>query len=589
MNRRARRTRSRKDRRRDRPKQGKASTIQDRLHLALKSLQSGRHEETKKNCSRILKSDPTNADALRLMAMAAHASNEADQAVEYLTRLTQVLTDDPGTFAELGALHFELGRYEDAETAYRRSDALAPDNPVTLTELGLVLKERGLVDEALAASRRAVELAPNSATANNGLGLVLESAEAFDEAVVCYRRAQELDPADPSLMENLVNALWSLNRLDEIEEILKRRIAARPGDNDLKLRMAGVLRDQGRLDESRTIAERILERDPNHIGARKCLAFLQFFAEEFEAGWDNFRVRHLDPETRIRRLPHREWRGESLEKKTVLVRGEQGVGDEVCFAGFINELRDLGARPIIECDRRFIPLFERSFGGIDCVARTRPPDPVLNEMGIDFQIMSGDLAARYWPRRDEDERRAPYLTADANLTLTLRQRYGGGKDKQMLVGIAWHSANLNWGPKKSTSLAQWEPILRIPGVRFINLQYGDTESDRRMVETKAVGEIVTDHRIDQMTDLDGFAAQIAAVDLVISVSNSTVHLAGALGVPTWVLVNTVPLWVWGLEGESSALYSSVKLFRQERRGDWAHVIDRVAGELSAYRSRWNAG
>ena len=446
-----------------------------------------------------------------------------------------------------------------------------------------------MVDEALAVSRRAVELAPDSAPANNGLGLVLESAEEVDEAVVCYRRAAELDPADPSNTENLVNALWSLNRLDEIEEILKRRIAARRGDNDLELRMAGVLRDQGRLDDSRTVAERILERDPNHAGARKCLAFLQFFAEDFEAGWDNFRIRHLDPETQVRRLPYREWRGEPLENRTILVRGEQGIGDEVCFAGFINELRDMGAQSIIECDGRLTPLFERSFRGSDCVARVRPPDPALSEMDIDFQIMSGDLAARYWPRRGKDESRAPYLAADETLTRTLMERYGGGgKERQMLVGIAWHSANLTWGPKKSTSLALWEPILRTPGIRFINLQYGDTETARRTVETMGVGEIVTDQRIDQMTDLDGFAAQIAAVDLVISVSNSTVHLAGALGVPTWVLVNTVPLWVWGLEGESSALYSSVKLFRQERRGDWAHVINRVAGELSAYRSHWNA-
>jgi ADP-heptose:LPS heptosyltransferase len=136
------------------------------------------------------------------------------------------------------------------------------------------------------------------------------------------------------------------------------------------------------------------------------------------------------------------------------------------------------------------------------------------------------------------------------------------------------------GAQKSMTLMELAPLTGIPGVRFIDLQYGDTAEERRQFEDHTGVTVLHDEHVDQMSDLDAFAAQVAAMDLVISVSNTTVHMSGALGVPTWVMLNTVPLPCWLLERDDSPWYPSVRLFRQEKRKDWEGVIERVAAELA---------
>ena len=152
--------------------------------------------------------------------------------------------------------------------------------------------------------------------------------------------------------------------------------------------------------------------------------------------------------------------------------------------------------------------------------------------------------------------------------------------ENLLVRLAWISKNKRIGPQKSMALMELAPLARIPGIRFINLQYGDTAEERAQFEDETGTTVLDDEHVDQMSDLDAFAAQVAAMDLVISVSNTTVHFAGALGVPAWVMLNTVPLPCWLLEGEMSPWYPSARLFRQSQAGEWADVIERIGEALA---------
>jgi len=163
----------------------------------------------------------------------------------------------------------------------------------------------------------------------------------------------------------------------------------------------------------------------------------------------------------------------------------------------------------------------------------------------------------------------------------LREKYRDATEDR-LIGIAWISKNKRIGKQKSMALRELAPLGRIPGVRLIDLQYGDTAEERAKFQEETGTSIIHDDHVDQMADLDAFAAQVAAMDLVISVSNTTVHIAGALGVPAWVMLNTVPLPCWLLEGEDSPWYPSVRLFRQTEFGEWADVIGRVGDALRAF-------
>jgi hypothetical protein len=176
-----------------------------------------------------------------------------------------------------------------------------------------------------------------------------------------------------------------------------------------------------------------------------------------------------------------------------------------------------------------------------------------------------------------------YLQADPVKTAELRKRYGGGRP---LVGVAWYTSAVKTGQDRSIDLGMLKPLLDQDWIRWISLQYGETDWLEEQVRA-ANAPVLIDRSVDQMADLDLFAAQIAALDLVITIDNSTAHLAGALGVPAWVMLPFAPDWRWMAGRSDSPWYDSITLFRQSRTGDWTDLADRVARALARWRdARW---
>ena len=244
------------------------------------------------------------------------------------------------------------------------------------------------------------------------------------------------------------------------------------------------------------------------------------------------------------------------------------------FASLFAELIAEG-RLLIECEPRLATLFARSFPEADVHERREPPSPALLADDIDAQCAAGSLCR--WRRRDLAAFPAPsaFLCADADATQAARQRTGGLGDGPA-VGIAWRSKTPFWGGIKSAPLAHWRPILATPGVRWINLQYGDCAAELAALERDTRVSVHDDAEVDQMANLDAFAAQVAALDLVITTSNTTAHMAGALGVPCRVILPRMPDWRWQLAGERALWYPRMRLHRQAQSGDWRQPIAEVA-------------
>jgi len=248
----------------------------------------------------------------------------------------------------------------------------------------------------------------------------------------------------------------------------------------------------------------------------------------------------------------------------------------------IPDLAKSGGRVLVECDRRLLDLFRRSFPGATCIARAEHPD--LAAQAADLQVPSSSLGI--WLRRDEKSfgGGAPYLAVDAaraeQLRHAYRARFDAGAGKK-LVGITWQSLNPEIGDRKSMTLDDMAPLFQVPDAVFVNLQYGDTNEDRADFQSRMGVTIHHDPDIDPLVDIDGHTAQIAAMDLIISISNSTVHLAGAIGVPTWVIVQKVPDRRWLMDREDSPWYGSVRLFRQRDFGDWSAPVTAARDALLA--------
>ncbi len=479
--------------------------------------------------------------------------------------------------------HHQAGRLADAEREYRAALSRDPGALVAQVNLGVVLRDQGRKEEARDSYRRALSIDPDVAEVHYGLGLVLQELNEGDEAIACFRRAVEIKPDYVEALNGLAIGLQKQGNPAEAIETFERALEIDPGFAEAHNTLGNLYHREGRPDDAVAAFRRAIAINPDYAEAHRNLSQALLLAGSLDEGWREagWRWKCRDFPSEKRDFPQPLWAGEPLAGQKILVWGEQGVGDEVHFAAMVPDLLDAGAKVVLESDPRLVPLFRRSFPGVECAPRETPPAAETGAEDIDFQAPSGDLGRWLRPDLESFPSPVPYLAADPARADGLRSKYReGGKD--LLVGIAWVSKNPEIGKEKSMSLMDWRPLTARTGIKFIDLQYGDTEEERRTFEKKTGTPVLHDGDIDQMADLDAFAAQVAAMDLVVSVSNTTVHISGGLGVPTWVLLNSLPLPVWMLGREDSPWYQSMRLFRQAEAGDWTDVVLRVEGELGKF-------
>jgi len=251
------------------------------------------------------------------------------------------------------------------------------------------------------------------------------------------------------------------------------------------------------------------------------------------------------------------------------------------YGTMLQDLLDQGAKIIFECEGRLIPLFERAFPEISVVELTRPPNPDTRAPGEDFRSAVGSLGR--WLRRSVSDfkPRDKFMSPDPELTSKFRNTYSRLGDGPT-IGISWKSNSPNFAKNKNIPIDLWRPILETPGCHFVSLQYGDVDDDIEQAKREFGIDIYIDDDVSAMNSLEQSAAQISAVDLVISISNATIHFAGSCGVKTWMLLGYTPLWHWGLSREGTLWYNSVRCIRCQSEDDWENIIDRTAHDLRVF-------
>jgi tetratricopeptide (TPR) repeat protein len=508
-------------------------------------------------------------------AVAHHQAGRLDQAEAHYRRALQQDRFNPTILHNLGLLRASAGDLTEAGKLIGQAVSLRGNVAEFHSNHGNVLAALGRDTDAVAAYERALKLHPRFADAAFNLGIVLAKLGRAREAEEAYRRAIAANPSFWPAFLNLGNLIEEQDRFADAQPLYERAVALAPNAPEVPYGFARALNRQGQNDRAEELYRRSLALDPTHPESHNNLALCLLARGDFAAGWPELEWRHRNSDSPPRRFSGRDWHGDKLAGRRLLVSAEQAAGDQILYASMFAALRDLGGPIIVECDPRLVPLFHRSFPDFEICAMQAPPQI---PGGFDVEIPCGSLG-RYlcrdfssfvgWP--------SPYLKADAARVAEIRARYavlGEGP----LVGLAWHSQRQELGDAKSMALLDWAPILRDRRAVFIDLQYGDTRAERAAVARELGVTIRRDDRIDQLRDLDAFAAQVAALDHVISISNTTVHVAGALGIPTWALVPRGKglHWYWFNDRDDSPFYPRLRLFRQKTRGAWADVIARVA-------------
>lgn len=503
------------------------------FNLALLWLQSGEPQSARAALEQALTLDDANHDAREQYAQLLAEGGSDDAAIEHYSRLAEAAPHVNHCF-NLGVLHARAGRMTEAAEHYRRGLSLQGEHPETLANLGLLLAEQGEQGEALACLQKAVREAPDQPALHANLGALLEEADQQRMAIKCLEAALQLDPDNARYHCDLGVAYTELRQLDAAEQCFRKALALAPTFDAASVYLAQLLFAQGRYREGWSLHE-----------AR--------FSLSTKAG------RPMRPHSSAPA-----WAGESLAGKVLLIRVEQGYGDEIQFFRYLQPLRACGAAKLIVLARpALLSLWRHQLADwpeVECLEMLDAPLPP-------HDVWTTLMSIPQW--LPEAIPAPPYLTAPPSPPGVSMPGKG------LRVGLLWQGnpLHLNDRHRSLPSIALLSPLWGLREASFVSLH-------RALVET----ELPLLQIPEQLADFAAVAAVMSQLDLVITVDSAYAHLAGALGVPVWVLLPWRRTdWRWGFVGDSSPWYPThMRLFRQSADRDWAEPIAAAAYALQDF-------
>ena len=546
---------------------------------------------------------------------ALQAAGKLEEALESFNRALALAPDYPEALNARGTILFALGRPEAALADFAKAIILNPGSPDGFYNRGVALQKLGRLEESLKSYDEAISRDRNSTDALFNRGESLFALGRYDEALASYDDAIGLKPDYAECHNGRGKALQRLGRLEDAVRSHERAIARKAGYAEAFNNRGVALRMMDRLNDSLLSCERALALDPadaiawNNVGlvltdlrrpkdaiaafARAIAiksdfseaffnrALVELAVEDFAHGWADYEHRRGVQTYAPARAPIAapEWAGEDLAGRSILVCSEQGNGDIIQFCRYLPMLAARGALVAFLVPGRMAAIL----GGLS--DRVRLVSSLGPNESFDFQCALLSLPYRLGTERLDIPPAAACLRADQTRVPGWREKIGTHGFK---IGISWQGGVWQGGPSvtgRSFPVRELIPLARLPGVRLISLQ--------KNLGVEQLENLPAEMRVETLgEDFDGgpdafadSAAVMESLDLLVSCDTSIAHLAGALGRPAWVALKFAPEWRWGLEGQKTPWYPSMRLFRQRTPNDWGPVFREMASALKDILAR----
>lgn len=472
-------------------------------------------------------------------------------------------------------------QYQEAVQAYQQAMKLFPMNARAYRGLMVLLLDLRDVANAVKVSRMVPPaLYEQSAELRNIRALVLLEQGEYQQAISILQSLEHVPGIDkPALYNNLGTCYNRQEMFDPALAYYQKAYQAGLRVPVLYRDLAGIYQKQADIVRAEAHYREGLKRFPEDSDLLYEYSILLLKNERFREGFQKYAARWQSTvfNNKAPEVPIPRWDGKA-RVKSLLVLAEQAVGDQVVLSALLPALRGRAEQITAGLGSRLHPLLRRSFPDF----LLPPPDLTAARIKEthDAYVFAGDLGALF---PDEINWEKGWLLPDPEKTGALRAKYQKMFPGKKLIGLTWKSRRPVYGEMKSIGILEWKPLLETAGCQFISLQYGDVAEDLRIAREQLGIAIHLDPEIDSFNDLDGLAAQANALDLLITTSNTSAHLAAATNAPTWVLLpmGAGLLWYWGY-GEKSRWYPHVRLFRTADAQDWTPVIGAVAGALGEH-------
>jgi len=595
---------------------------------------------------RLSRMRPDDLDVRNSLGVALARLGKLDDALRHFLAIRSARPDSPEAHNNVGLVLKDQRQLTEAEQLFRQALRLRPDFAAAHNNLGLALRDQRRLKEASESFMRSIQLDPRTPEAHYNLGQVLSPLGQPDAAEACLRKAVWLRPAY-SAAHAALGTLLAERRPDNPEVGLRQAVASRPGEPAAFWALASYIQDlgkpeeaeplfrhalrlrpdapahdnvgaslarqgkyaeartyflkavelaphaigslinvgntfasEGELDEAERFLRKALQVDPEQAEAHYSLAMILLLRGDFERGWPEYEWRWRSRGVRRVRLelPQPEWDGSDLSGRTILLHAEGGLGDTIQFIRYAPLIKARGATVVLDVQ---VALASWLTGqpGIDRINARGEPLPAHD---VHAPLMS--LPRIMGTRLDTIPAKDSYLSVEPELAERWRRELSGLSG--LKVGIAWQGSPRHYQDRiRSFPLASFEVLAKLDGVSLVSLQ---KHFGREQIPAFASRFPLLDlgARLDEPdnTYLDT-PAVLRSLDLVITPDTSLAHAAGALGVPVWLALPSVPEFRWMLDRDDSPWYPTMRLFRQKRPGDWGEVFGRMAAELTLLKER----
>jgi len=540
-----------------------------------------KYEESLNSCDKAIFIKPDYAEAYYNRGNVLDVLQRFDEALNCYDKAIMLKSDYAEAYSNRGNVLSELKHLQEALASYDKAIAIKPDYTEALFNRGNVLNELKIFDEALKSYDQAIRFKPDYAEAFSSRGLALNELDRSEEALSSFDQAIRLKSDYVEAFLDRGGVLHKLNRLEEAVISYDKAILLKPDYAEVYSNRGNVLKQCKLLKEALVSYDQAISLKPDFLEAycNKALALL--VAGEFKQGWALYDWRWKSEKLKLKSFKTDKTKALSLDAESyqnILVWGEQGIGDQILYAGMLDELFKAVPSAQVLLDKRLLPLFQRSMPhGIFKDINTPSED-----VEFDAHLPIADLGS-YFRVSPEDfaKTKTSYLIADAERAKNIRSELIG--QKKYVCGISWSShAQKKIGAAKSVQLTDLLPLLSNQDIAFVSLQYGEVSQELAAFNRQHDVTIQECASVDNFNDLDGHAALIEACDFVVTISNTSAHMAGALGKQTYLLfsMGQGALWYWSNQIDGQSMwYPNLCIYQQTIPGQWADCVDTVCKDI----------
>jgi tetratricopeptide (TPR) repeat protein len=547
--------------------------------------QIGMLDEALKAFKEVILLKPDYAEAYSNLGNVLKDQGKLEGALKAFEKAIFLKPDFAEVFNNMGIVLHAQNQVGEAINSYKKAISLKPDYAESYNKLGLILKSEGKFDEALKAFKEVITLKPDSAEAYSNMGNVLKDQGKLEGALKAFEKAIFLKPDFAEAFNNMGIVHHAQNQVDEAINSYKKATSLKPDYAEAYSNMSSVLKDQGKLELAIEAVKKSISFKPNSSEGHLNLSFMLLNSGKIKEGLDEYewRCKTARGLSRHRSFSQPLWNGkESLKDKRILLWSEQGIGDTINWVSCLLFVSSQAKNCILECQDKLIPLLKRSFPKIDVKSENRKLDKYRKD--FDVHLPMGSLYKNFIKEILYNKKVETFLVPEPTRVNFWKKRLKS-IGKGPYVGISWKSSNLtsersqNYAP-----ITAWYPLLRLPGITFLNLQYKDFSNDLGLIQSELGVKVHNFDDLDHYDNIDDVAAFCAALDMVVSTKVTPSLISAGVGTATKLLN-------WRQSSWNNILMNprgpNIDIFERNTWETWDNVIDLVAEDILKLTKNWS--